>query len=102
MIKRVIDVVDWLPSHLTNLILRNHVMMQLTINSSFITPQTAQSQTDITVLSLVYLTILILVIQLIINNLKQYLVTNLTNLLSIPHFTNPLLMTLIVYLVYCH
>ena len=43
-IKRVIDVVDWLPSHLTNLMLRNHVMMQLMINSSFITPQMAQSQ----------------------------------------------------------
>ena len=44
VIKRVIDVVDWLPSHLTNLMLRNHVMMQLIINASFITPQTAQSQ----------------------------------------------------------
>ena len=44
VIKRVIDVVDWLPSHLTNLMLRNHVMIQLIINSSFITPQTAQSQ----------------------------------------------------------
>ena len=40
----VIDVVDWLPSHLTNLMLRNHVMMQLIINSSFIIPQMFQSQ----------------------------------------------------------
>ena len=40
---KVIDVVNWLPSNLTNLMLRNHVMMQLIINSSFITPQTAQS-----------------------------------------------------------
>ena len=31
-------------SHLTNLMLRNHVMMQLIINSSFKTPQTAKSQ----------------------------------------------------------
>ena len=44
VIKIVIDVVDWLPSHLTNLMLRNRVMMQLMINSSFITPQMAQSQ----------------------------------------------------------
>ena len=44
VIKRAIEVVDWLPSHLTNLMLKNHVMMQLIINSSFKTPQTAQSQ----------------------------------------------------------
>ena len=44
VIKRVIDVVDWLPSCLTNLMLRNHVIMQLIINSSFITPQMTQSQ----------------------------------------------------------
>ena len=33
---KVIDAVDWLPSHLTNFMLRNHVMMQLFIiqNSS--------------------------------------------------------------------
>ena len=43
-LKRVIDVVDWLPSHLTNLMLRNHVMMQLIINSSFMIPQMFQSQ----------------------------------------------------------
>ena len=40
----VIDVLDWLQSHLTNLILRNHVMMQLIINSPFISPQMAQIQ----------------------------------------------------------
>ena len=44
VIKRVIDVVALLPSHLTNLMLINHAMMQLIINSSFITPESAQSQ----------------------------------------------------------
>ena len=39
-----LGVVVWLPSHLTNLMLRNHVMMQFIINSLFITAQKAQSQ----------------------------------------------------------
>ena len=41
------ELLMWLtgcPANLTNLMLRNHVMLQLLINSSFITPQTAQSQ----------------------------------------------------------
>ena len=38
------ELLMWLTDYLTNLMLRNHVMMQLIINSSFLTPQMAQSQ----------------------------------------------------------